>query len=104
MDDLNLDFTREERQGFAEVVYGEMKSADQLERISAAHVKEGVPMLITRMSGQDLEPTLKTLEPAGELKLSKDRRTLSWFPAGFQRPPLTGRMCVVSAGSWWRKC
>jgi NCAIR mutase (PurE)-related protein len=50
VNDIDLDFDRTQRLGFAEVVYGEGKSAEQIREIAHRHVERGANLLVTRCS------------------------------------------------------
>jgi NCAIR mutase (PurE)-related protein len=47
-DDVTFDFHRAERIGFPEIIYGESKSVDQLQRIVASCREKNHPILISR--------------------------------------------------------
>ncbi|HOO78147.1 MAG TPA: nickel pincer cofactor biosynthesis protein LarB [bacterium] len=51
MNDLDLDFDREERLGFPEIVYGEFKTPEQIRRIVGLCRARSRPLLVTRLSG-----------------------------------------------------
>ena len=46
--DATIDLDREERCGFSEVIYGESKTADAIERIALAQIERGIDVLATR--------------------------------------------------------
>jgi len=50
--DIHLDFDREERVGFPEIVYGLGKSTDQLLRILEQYREKEKPVLITRLDAE----------------------------------------------------
>ncbi len=47
--DINIDFGRKERVGFAEVIFGQSKTVDQLKRIIDLHIQRDKPVLITKL-------------------------------------------------------
>ena len=49
MNDVNFDFERQRRVGLPEIVYGEHKSIDQLNRIIEVCLAENHPILISRL-------------------------------------------------------
>jgi pyridinium-3,5-biscarboxylic acid mononucleotide synthase len=68
MTDIDLDFTRSQRIGMPEIIYGEGKSTDQLARILQAHADRGANCLVTRLEADqaaglpgDYDPIARTL-------------------------------------------
>ncbi len=55
MNDIDLDFSRAERIGMPEVVYGEGKSAAQLRVIAARFAERGADLLVTRCRAEQVE-------------------------------------------------
>jgi len=53
--DVDLDFQRSERIGFPEIVYGEGKSPGQLREIALRHERNGLSMLVTRCSAEQVQ-------------------------------------------------
>lgn len=60
MDNLNLDFDRESRLGFPEVVYGASKSLDTLTEILRRHARVEKNALVTRLQAEKASPLLNT--------------------------------------------
>ncbi len=92
MSDVNLDWSRDERQGMPEIVYGEGKSVEQLRRIIGQYQTRGSNLLITRLQedkADELNP------PPGSY--SEISRTLTVYYAGKPKP--RGQVAVVSAGT-----
>lgn len=59
MDNLNLDFDREGRLGFPEVVYGASKSLETLEEILREHARVEKNALVTRLQAGKAPPLLQ---------------------------------------------
>jgi pyridinium-3,5-biscarboxylic acid mononucleotide synthase len=98
MSDIQIDFDREDRQGFAEVVYGEGKSKEQLLEIVRIYSDASAPVLVTRLSSTKA----RAMEEAfltGTVERSHEGGTLSWRPEGQKKPELPGPVALVSAGS-----
>lgn len=47
--DINIDFGRKDRVGFAEVVFGQSKTVDQIKRIINQHIEKDRPVLVTKL-------------------------------------------------------
>lgn len=92
--DVTLDFDRESRLGFPEVVYGQHKSAAQLRRIVELHLELQKNLLVTRLQA-DKVPAL--LEAAPNALYHDEARTLSVV---FSLPEtLSGKVGIVCAGT-----
>ena len=89
MNDIDLDFERTHRIGFAEVVYGEAKSAAQIREIAGRHLEQGANLLVTRCSEAQVTGLAGEYDP-----LSRTFRHLVHTPK--PRPGLVG---VIYAGS-----
>jgi len=98
MSDIQIDFEREGRQGFAEVVYGEGKSIKQLLEIARIYAKASAPVLVTRLSPSKARAMAEALQ-GGTIHLSEEGGTLSWRPEGQHPSVLPGPVALVSAGS-----
>jgi NCAIR mutase (PurE)-related protein len=88
--DIEFDFSRRERLGFPEIIYGEAKSVDQLQRIVTQCRERAHPVLISRC-----QP-----EKAAALKdghYDSVARTWIWQPA--QSPAPTGKVAILSGGT-----
>ena len=92
--DVTLDFNRESRLGFPEVVYGQHKTSAQLERILATHLELQKNLLVTRLQAEKV-PLLLAVAP--DAHYHAVARTLSVV---FKPPtPLPGKVGVVCAGT-----
>ncbi len=98
MKDLNLDFSREERQGFPEVVYGEGKDLDQLQQICLSYRDRGQALLITRLKAEFCKE-LCGLFPEEELQWNATGACLAWRAKEQKVEILRGRVTLISAGS-----
>ncbi len=92
--DVTLDFARESRLGFPEVVYGQHKTLIQLERILETHLELQKNLLITRLQAEKAPPLLAA---APNARYHEEAQTLSVVFS----PPLTlsGKVGVVCAGT-----
>ena len=98
MSDIQIDFDREDRQGFAEVVYGEGKSKQQLLEIAKIYQDASAPVLITRLSSSKAKAMSEAFV-SGKTEQSTEGGTLSWRPEKVETPRLPGPVALVSAGS-----
>lgn len=88
--DLDYDFGRRERLGFPEIVYGESKTPDQLQRVVLQCRARELPVLISRCAYEKIAGLEDGVyDPVA--------RTWAWHPA--PPPRLKGRVAVVSAGT-----
>ncbi len=55
MNDVDLDFSRAERTGMPEIVYGESKSPEQLHAIAQSHADRRASLLVTRCRPEQVE-------------------------------------------------
>lgn len=92
--EVNLDLDRQARCGFPEVVYGENKSVETLEKTFRRLVDEGHPVLATRVS-KEKSDQLQALFPAGRQNLVG--RTFRIAAA--DSPPRVGRVALITAGT-----
>lgn len=88
-----LDFTRRERTGFGETVFGAGKTPDQLAGIFAAFAEKGLPVLATRVTKEQADTVagsgLKVkYDPVGHLLV---------LPGKVKRLP--GRVAVLTGGT-----
>ena len=91
---VTLDFGRETRLGFPEVVYGEHKSVEQLVGILETHFKLQKNMLVTRLQSEKAVPLLAAAPSA---RYHDEARTLSVI---FDAPlAVRGTVGVVCAGT-----
>jgi NCAIR mutase (PurE)-related protein len=98
--DAQLDLDRRRRCGFPEVIYGEGKSPELLERIVAALAAEGEGVLVTRIA-PDRAAALEKVFPAG--RHNALGRTFR-LPRADSHPSARalleqGRVAIVTAGS-----
>lgn len=94
MNDVNLDFAREARLGFPEIVYGQHKSLAQLERILGTYRELKKNLLVTRVQAEKAAPLLAAAPGA---RYCDEARTLSLV---FDPPEtLAGRVGIVCAGT-----
>ena len=88
--DLNFDYSRRERLGFPEIVYGESKSGNQLQRIVSQCREHGHSVLISRCQPEKADAlTEGQYDPVA--------RTWIWQPGN--PIPLPGRVAVISGGT-----
>ena len=91
MSAADIDFQRNERLGFPEIVYGEFKSVDQLRQIAAAFADRSQSLLVTRLQpGKAAElPADGEYDPLGRTYLRQVAPPT----------PRAGSIGVVSAGT-----
>jgi NCAIR mutase (PurE)-related protein len=85
----DLDLTREARQGFPEVVYGESKTVHELSAILAAFAEAGISCLVTRLWADKAHELVRSFKDAAYDPIS---RTLTLGPT---RELIRGRGTVV---------
>lgn len=89
-----LDHDRQARRGYAEAVYGEGKTDEQLAQIAAEVAEVGHPTLFTRLAPAQAQAILAEL-PDGVYYA--DARVLAWPRT--PPDPVGGRVVVVAAGT-----
>ncbi|KAA5546143.1 nickel pincer cofactor biosynthesis protein LarB [Roseiconus nitratireducens] len=89
MHDIDLDFGRDARIGVPEIVYGESKSATQLQEISRQYESRGVNLLITRCQAEQVRGIEGEYDPVARTLLRMQR----------PKSPIAGLIGVVYAGS-----
>jgi hypothetical protein len=89
-DDVTFDFSRQERIGFPEIVYGEAKSIDQLQRIVQQCREKDHPVLISRC-----QPEKATQLING----SYDDVARTWIWEASAPLPRKGKVAVLSGGT-----
>lgn len=89
MKDIDLDFSRNERIGVPEIVYGESKSAGQLKEIATRFAERGANLLITRCSAEQVKGLAGEFDP-----VARTFCTIANAPAA-----VAGLVGVVYAGS-----
>ncbi|MEX2605983.1 MAG: nickel pincer cofactor biosynthesis protein LarB [Kiritimatiellia bacterium] len=88
--DIEFDFSRRERLGFPEIVYGEAKSIDQLQRIVNQCRERNHPVLISRCQPEKA----RVLENGHYDPVA---RTWLWNPR--PKPIREGRVAILSGGT-----
>jgi len=89
MKDIDLDFSRSERIGMPEVVYGEGKSAAQLRVIAEQYRERGANLLVTRCSAEQVSGLEGEYDPVSRTLLCLRR----------EPEAVAGEVGVVYAGS-----
>ncbi len=89
--DLRLDYDRAERLGFPEIVYGESKSVDQLQRLVAGFEVRNQGVMISRCAPEKAA----ALPPRGVY----DAVARTWMHQPVPSPSVPGNVAVVSAGT-----
>lgn len=88
--DIEFDFQRKERLGFPEIVYGEAKSVDQLQRIVSQCREQGHPVLISRCQAEKAA----ALEDG-----AYDPMARTWIRRPEPPAAVPGRVAVLSGGT-----
>ena len=94
--EATLDLDRQRRCGFPEVIYGEGKTTDSLEKIFRRLLSEKVPVLATRISADKAEDML-ALFPTG--RYNELDRTFRISPDDEVPTERLGRVALVTAGT-----
>jgi len=84
------------RRGFAEVIYGEGKTADQIAAIARAMIKFGSNILITRVDSRKAE---QVMEVIGPMDYHPQARALTLKQEKAPGPVPEGTVYVICAGS-----
>lgn len=90
-EDINIDHDRSGRLGFPEIVYGEYKSAEQIDRLLGEHVDRRVDLLITRLDAEKVPPDAR----GGQYDSVARTFTLRYGTTA----AVPGTVAVVSAGT-----
>src|SRR5688572_15058541 len=93
---VQLDLDRPRRCGYPEVVFGEGKSAETLQRVIARLTAEGHEALITRVHPQVAG------QLAGVLAFVRHNdiaRTVRVRPENFHEQPTRGKVAIITAGT-----
>ena len=93
--EFNIDWTRQHRCGFPEVIYGESKSADQIIAIVSEMSARGVDVFATRISA---EKAAALAERFPDGAYNPVGRTFRLVPDGVQKD-LSGKVAIVTAGT-----
>ena len=93
--EFNIDWTRQQRCGFPEVIYGESKSADQIIAIVTEMSARGVDVFATRVSA---EKAAALAERFPDGAYNPVGRTFRLVPDGVQKE-LSGKVAIVTAGT-----
>ncbi len=88
--DITFDYGRADRLGFPEIVYGESKSVDQLQRILRGCIEKQHPVLISRC-----QPEKAAQLEGGEY----DPVARTWTHLLNHSPDIPGRVAVLSGGT-----
>lgn len=94
--DVTLDIDRQRRCGYPEVVYGEGKTAETIERVVRRLMAEGGEALVTRVTPDKGADVLARLP---EARYNATARTLRAAAASHTPRPRHGRVTVVTAGT-----
>ncbi|MCS7239203.1 MAG: nickel pincer cofactor biosynthesis protein LarB [Thermoguttaceae bacterium] len=97
LDAIQLDVDRRRRCGFPEVVYGEGKSLESLERVFRAMVERGIDVLATRISQDKAEVLLSKFPGARYNPVGRTFRIP--LPTSQSREEVQGRVTIVTAGT-----
>ena len=90
-----LDLHRPDRCGFPEVVLAEGKTAEWVEAVVRRLAAAGQDCFVTRVNDAQAEHLARHFPAAENDRLA---RTF-WLPGPGERPPVVGRVCVVTAGT-----
>ena len=97
LDEVQLDIDRRRRCGFPEVVYGEGKTLESLQRVFLTMVERGIDVLATRISPEQAEVLLQKF-PQGQYN-PVGRTFRIPLPEGSQSREPAGRVTIVTAGT-----
>ena len=90
----DIDFQRQSRQGFPEIIYGEAKTLSQLHAIILQHQKSALSVLITRLQPAKAEELLASYQDSHYDELGRVLR----IGANQQEGP-AGQVAVIAAGT-----
>jgi len=94
--EVHLDLDRKRRCGFPEVVYGENKFVDAMEKTFRRLLEEGMPVLATRVSADKAAELLKAFPQAHYNEIA---RTFRMKAANDEPADVVGRVTLVTAGT-----
>ena len=95
---IDLDFEREQRQGFGEAIYGAGKNAEQMITITHQHIVRKVAMLVTRLS-LDIAKHVIEKFPDEQFTYHEVGSCLTYRPKDQKVVERAGLVALVSAGS-----
>lgn len=93
---VKVDVHREKRKGFAEVIYGEGKTSEQILEIFQALMKKGTRILATRVSAEKAEMITNKLP---NVSYNEKARTLTWVKENVPVIQFDGYVAVICAGT-----
>ena len=96
--DVTLDLDRRRRCGFPEVVFGEGKPIEMLQRIFQRLLEGGMAVLATRIS-PDKAAALQAAFPAGRYNATARTFRIAGPPAASEAALPAGRVALVTAGA-----
>ena len=94
--EVSLDLDRARRCGFPEVIYGEGKSVETIEKIARRQLAESISVLATRIDDQQAQSLCAAFAAA---RYNPAARTLRIEPGEAENRELAGRVAVVTAGT-----
>ncbi|MBU1567154.1 MAG: nickel pincer cofactor biosynthesis protein LarB [Proteobacteria bacterium] len=94
--DACLDHQRLIRTGIPEVIYGASKTAEQIATIAEAMLKQGGPVLATRV---DPEKASKIISKLPQFRYAEDARMLICNPTPTDTTKYRGQTLIISAGT-----
>jgi NCAIR mutase (PurE)-related protein len=97
--DARVDLDRRRRCGFPEVIYGEGKSIDQIERIARVLLADGAEALATRVSADKAARLVEIFPEARYNATARTLRVPSPSAAAAPQKPRRGNVVVVTAGT-----
>ncbi|NIP85531.1 MAG: nickel pincer cofactor biosynthesis protein LarB [Planctomycetales bacterium] len=97
--DAHVDLQRAARCGFPEVIYGEGKPPETLEKIVASLLAEGQPVLVTRLSPMQAERLVQRHPQARYNAVGRTLRVAPDSGGVGQRWVQAGQVAVVAAGT-----
>lgn len=98
MNDIHLDFERNDRQGFYETVFGQGKTVEQLEAIGKSFYERSVPLFITRLTKDKFE-NWSPVFSSGKSEYNEEASCFIWRPDGQEMQKVSGLVNVICAGS-----
>lgn len=95
---IDLDFEREQRQGFGEAIYGAGKNAEQMMAITHQHIVRKMAMLVTRLPHNIAELVIEKF-PTENFTYHDIGTCLTYRPKDQKVIERAGLVALVSAGS-----